>query len=182
MTGPSVMTTRPSVSIGWWTSENFSCRKRISMRRFSRLQRYSIKGAQPMRTILVTGGAGFIGSAVCRYLARDPETRVVNVDKLTYAGNLASLRSIENQPNYSFHKADICDEAAISAIMHAENIDAVMHLAAESHVDRSIDGPGAFIETNIVGTYRLLNAALEYWRGLPLSRQEQIGRAACRVR
>lgn len=126
-----------------------------------------------MRTILVTGGAGFIGSAVCRHLARDPGTRVVNVDKLTYAGNLASLRSIENQPNYRFYKVDICDEAAISEIMHGENIDAVMHLAAESHVDRSIDGPGAFIETNIVGTYRLLNAALEYWRGLPLSRQER---------
>jgi len=120
----------------------------------------------------VTGGAGFIGSAVCRHLARDPEIRVVNVDKLTYAGNLASLRSIENQPNYCFHKADICDETAILAIMHAENIDAVMHLAAESHVDRSIDGPGTFIETNIVGTYRLLNAALTYWRGLPEARRD----------
>lgn len=119
-----------------------------------------------MKNILVTGGAGFIGSAVCRHLVGDPEVTVVNVDKLTYAGNLASLRQIENHSNYRFHRADICDDATLLDIMRREKISAVMHLAAESHVDRSIDGPGAFIETNIVGTYRLLNAALAYWREL----------------
>ncbi|MEI4484221.1 MULTISPECIES: dTDP-glucose 4,6-dehydratase [unclassified Phyllobacterium] len=116
--------------------------------------------------ILVTGGAGFIGSAVCRQLAANPQNRVVNVDKLTYAGNLASLRQIENYPNYSFIQADICDDATILGILRDEKIDAIMHLAAESHVDRSIDGPAAFIETNIVGTFRMLNAALTYWREL----------------
>lgn len=116
--------------------------------------------------ILVTGGAGFIGSAVCRQLAVNPRNRVVNIDKLTYAGNLASLRQIENYPNYSFIQSDICDDASILDILRAEKIDAVMHLAAESHVDRSIDGPAAFIETNIIGTFRMLNAALTYWREL----------------
>ncbi len=126
-----------------------------------------------MKTILVTGGAGFIGSAVCRHLVGNPEVRVVNVDKLTYAGNLASLRSIENHPNYVFHQADICDDAAMLGIMRGEEVDAIMHLAAESHVDRSIDGPGAFIETNVVGTFRLLNAALAYWRELGSNGQEE---------
>lgn len=121
--------------------------------------------------ILVTGGAGFIGSAVCRHLASDPKINVVNLDKLTYAGNLASLRQIENHPNYSFLQADICDDATVLAALRAHEIDVVMHLAAESHVDRSIDGPGAFIETNIVGTFRLLNAALAYWRELPEPRK-----------
>lgn len=114
--------------------------------------------------ILVTGGAGFIGSAVCRHLADDPKVNVVNLDKLTYAGNLASLRQIENHPNYSFLQTDICDDTSVLEALRAHEIDVVMHLAAESHVDRSIDGPGAFIETNIVGTFRLLNAALAYWR------------------
>ncbi|MFQ0814945.1 dTDP-glucose 4,6-dehydratase [Brucella anthropi] len=121
--------------------------------------------------ILVTGGAGFIGSAVCRHLAADPKINVVNLDKLTYAGNLASLRQIENHPNYSFLHADICDDATVLEALRAHEIDVVMHLAAESHVDRSIDGPGAFIETNIVGTFRLLNAALAYWRELPEPRK-----------
>src|SRR5690606_38742283 len=116
--------------------------------------------------ILVTGGAGFIGSAVCRHLASDPKVNVVNLDKLTYAGNLASLRQIENHPNYSFLQADICDDIGVLEALRANEIDVIMHLAAESHVDRSIDGPGAFIETNIVGTFRLLNAALTYWREL----------------
>lgn len=116
--------------------------------------------------ILVTGGAGFIGSAVCRYLADDPNVNVLNFDKLTYAGNLASLRQIENFPNYSFLQGDICDDARMLQVLRENEIDSVMHLAAESHVDRSIDGPGAFIETNIVGTFRLLNAALAYWRNL----------------
>ncbi|MBB3315508.1 dTDP-glucose 4,6-dehydratase [Rhizobium sp. BK181] len=122
--------------------------------------------------ILVTGGAGFIGSAVCRHLVRDSANRVINVDKLTYAGNLQSLRQIENLPNYRFVQADIGDEATIIDILRNENIDVVMHLAAESHVDRSIDGPAVFIETNIVGTYRLLNAALTYWRELGVGRKE----------
>ncbi|MEW9834631.1 dTDP-glucose 4,6-dehydratase [Mesorhizobium sp. ZMM04-4] len=115
---------------------------------------------------LVTGGAGFIGSAVCRLLCANPVHTVVNVDKLTYAGNLTSLRQIENHPNYSFVKADICDAATIGDLLRRHEIDVIMHLAAESHVDRSIDGPADFIETNIVGTFRLLSAALSYWRGL----------------
>lgn len=122
---------------------------------------------------LVTGGAGFIGSAVCRHLASDTAHYVVNVDKLTYAGNLNSLRAIESHPNYLFRQLDICDDAGVLSLMRAENIDTVMHLAAESHVDRSIDGPAAFIETNIVGTFRLLNAALAYWRELPGGRKEK---------
>jgi len=121
---------------------------------------------------LVTGGAGFIGSAVCRHLCANPAYRVTNLDKLTYAGNLASLRPIENAHNYRFEQADICDERTMLDILRRDDIDIVMNLAAESHVDRSIDGPGAFIETNIVGTYRILNAALEYWRGLPEARQD----------
>jgi dTDP-glucose 4,6-dehydratase len=117
--------------------------------------------------ILVTGGAGFIGSALCRHLALNTAYKVVNLDKLTYAGNPASLTSLANAPNYRFVEGDICDQAKVLNLLRAENIGAVMHLAAESHVDRSIDGPAAFIETNIVGTFRLLAAALEYWRGLP---------------
>ncbi|MER9971835.1 dTDP-glucose 4,6-dehydratase [Mesorhizobium sp. M0060] len=116
---------------------------------------------------LVTGGAGFIGSAVCRHLCGNPDHRVTNLDKLTYAGNLASLRAIETAHNYRFERADICDDRTVLKVMHRDRVDVVIHLAAESHVDRSIDGPGAFIETNIVGTYRLLNSALEYWRRLP---------------
>ncbi|WP_137932243.1 dTDP-glucose 4,6-dehydratase [Mesorhizobium comanense] len=122
---------------------------------------------------LVTGGAGFIGSAVCRHLCANPVYRVTNLDKLTYAGNLASLRPIENAHNYSFAHADICDERAVLDLLRRHDIDIVMNLAAESHVDRSIDGPGAFIETNIVGTYRILNAALEYWRGLSDERKDR---------
>ncbi|MGX5668995.1 dTDP-glucose 4,6-dehydratase [Rhizobium daejeonense] len=122
--------------------------------------------------ILVTGGAGFIGSAVCRHLTTDLKHRVVNVDKLTYAGNLNSLRSIENNPGYRFIQADICDDAQMLKILRENDVDAIMHLAAESHVDRSIDGPAAFIETNIIGTFRLLNAALTYWRELSQERKE----------
>jgi dTDP-glucose 4,6-dehydratase len=113
--------------------------------------------------ILVTGGAGFIGSAVCRLLASDPETRVVNLDKLTYAGNLASLRSVEGFSNYRFVQGDIGDESLVCDVLRAENIDVVMNLAAESHVDRSIDGPAEFINTNIVGTFRLLQACLQHY-------------------
>jgi dTDP-glucose 4,6-dehydratase len=117
------------------------------------------------RTVLVTGGAGFIGSAVCRHLV-GAGTRVVNLDKLTYAGNLASLAEIEKAPNYRFVRGDICDGALVSRLLAEERVDTVMHLAAESHVDRSIDGPSDFIQTNIVGTFTLLEAALGYWRGL----------------
>lgn len=117
--------------------------------------------------ILVTGGAGFIGSAVCRHLVKDPANVVVNLDKLTYAGNLDSLRSIENRHNYKHVKVDICDEARVLQILQQERIEAIMHLAAESHVDRSIDGPAAFIQTNVVGTYHLLSAALTHWKVLP---------------
>jgi dTDP-glucose 4,6-dehydratase len=115
------------------------------------------------RRVLVTGGAGFIGSAVVRRLV-GRGYRVVNVDKLTYSGNLESLRDIADARNYRFYQADVCDQRAMLEIMRREDVGAVMHLAAESHVDRSIDSPGVFVETNVVGTFRLLNAALAWWR------------------
>jgi dTDP-glucose 4,6-dehydratase len=114
---------------------------------------------------MVTGGAGFIGSAVVRRLV-GRDYQVTNVDKLTYAGNLDSLRDVEGRPNYRFVQADICDRQAIRDLLAEQRIEAVMHLAAESHVDRSIDGPAAFVETNIVGTFRLLEAALQHWRSM----------------
>jgi dTDP-glucose 4,6-dehydratase len=117
--------------------------------------------------VLVTGGAGFIGSAVCRLLVGELGVSVLNVDKLTYAANLASLNGIENDPRYSFQRADIADRAAIAGLFAAFRPDAVLHLAAESHVDRSIDGPGEFIRTNIEGTYVLLEAARDYLRAVP---------------
>ncbi|OOH00423.1 dTDP-glucose 4,6-dehydratase [Neisseria meningitidis] len=117
--------------------------------------------------ILVTGGAGFIGSAVVRHIINDTQDAVVNVDKLTYAGNLESLESLANHPRYAFEQVDICDRAALDRVFAEHQPDAVMHLAAESHVDRSIDGPAAFIETNIVGTYTLLEAARAYWHDMP---------------
>lgn len=116
--------------------------------------------------ILVTGGAGFIGSAVVRHIINNTQDSVVNVDKLTYAGNLESLAEISDSERYSFEHADICDAEAMARIFAQHQPDAVMHLAAESHVDRSITGPAAFIETNIVGTYVLLEAARNYWSGL----------------
>ena len=123
-----------------------------------------------MLKVLVTGGAGFIGSAVCRLLVGELGASVLNVDKLTYAANPSSLRPIENNPRYAFRQADVCDRAAISALLRDFAPDAVLHLAAESHVDRSIDGPAAFVKTNVEGTYALLEAALDYWRGLPTQR------------
>jgi len=117
--------------------------------------------------ILVTGGAGFIGSAVCRLFVGEFGETVLNLDKLTYAANLASLKPIENSPHYRFQRGDIADRALMSELLRSFQPDAILHLAAESHVDRSIDGPGAFIKTNIEGTYLLLEAALDYWRHLP---------------
>jgi dTDP-glucose 4,6-dehydratase len=124
-------------------------------------------------SLLVTGGAGFIGSAVCRHLVGKGGYRVVNLDKLTYAGNLESLSSIEASPDYRFVHGDIADDRLVKSLLEEERIEIVMHLAAESHVDRSIDGPAAFIDTNIVGTFRLLNSALDYWRGLDGERRER---------
>src|SRR6202795_2215542 len=120
--------------------------------------------------VLVTGGAGFSGSAVCRLFVGKLGVSVLNVDKLTYAANLASVQSVENDPAYAFHQADICDRATIARLLAEFAPDAILHLAAESHVDRSIDGPGEFIKTNIEGTYVLLEAALEYCRSLPAER------------
>ncbi len=119
-----------------------------------------------MKIILITGGAGFIGSAVIRYIIRNTPDSVVNVDKLTYAGNLESLESVSDSPHYAFERVDICNRAELDRVFAEYQPDAVMHLAAESHVDRSIDGPAAFIETNIIGTYTLLEAARSYWNGL----------------
>lgn len=124
-----------------------------------------------MKKILVTGGAGFIGSAVIRHIIHDTPDAVVNVDKLTYAGNLESLESVADHPRYAFEQVDICDRAELDRVFAQHQPDAVMHLAAESHVDRSIDGPAAFIETNIVGTYTLLEAARAYWHAMPSERK-----------
>jgi dTDP-glucose 4,6-dehydratase len=118
-----------------------------------------------MSAILVTGGAGFIGSAVVRRLVASGQ-RVVTLDKLTYSGSLTSLRDVEGAANHRFVEGEIGDQALVGALLREEQVSGIMHLAAESHVDRSIDGPGVFIETNVVGTYRLLQAALDYWRTL----------------
>jgi dTDP-glucose 4,6-dehydratase len=123
------------------------------------------------KRLLITGGAGFIGSAVVRHVIRETEHRVCVVDKLTYAGNLGSLAPVADDPRYAFVKADIADAAKMREVFGSFQPDVVMHLAAESHVDRSIDGPAAFIQTNIVGTYTLLEAALAYWRALPRNAQ-----------
>ncbi|MEQ1611241.1 MAG: GDP-mannose 4,6-dehydratase, partial [Hyphomicrobiaceae bacterium] len=122
--------------------------------------------------VIVTGGAGFIGSALCRYLVDSKGWQVTNVDKLTYAANLASLKPIDDKPGYRFAKADICDRAAIDRVIADTQPDAILHLAAESHVDRSITGSAEFITTNIVGTHTLLEAARAYWNGLPQPRRD----------
>ncbi len=119
-----------------------------------------------MKTLLITGGAGFIGSAVVRQMINETDYKVVNVDKLTYAGNLQSLVSVSNNPRYKFEQVDICDAAEVNRVFHEHQPDAIMHLAAESHVDRSITGPADFIQTNIVGTYTLLEAARAHWNSL----------------
>ena len=116
--------------------------------------------------ILVTGGAGFIGSALVRHLIQNTSYQVLILDKLNYAGNLASLKDVSGSERYSFDQADICDREALDRILSQFQPDAVMHLAAESHVDRSIDGPAAFVETNVVGTYTLLEACRAFWSGL----------------
>ncbi len=121
--------------------------------------------------ILVTGGAGFIGSAVIRHIISRTSDSVINVDKLTYAGNLESLHSVDQNTRYSFEHVDICDRAALDRVFSEHQPDAVMHLAAESHVDRSISGPSEFIQTNIIGTYTLLEAARAYWMSLEPNRK-----------
>ncbi|EJB8442519.1 dTDP-glucose 4,6-dehydratase [Vibrio parahaemolyticus] len=125
--------------------------------------------------ILVTGGAGFIGSAVVRHIIRDTQDSVVNLDKLTYAGNLESLVDVADSDRYYFEQVDICDRTELDRVFSEHQPDMVMHLAAESHVDRSIDGPAAFIETNVMGTYHLLEAARQYWSSL-----EEANRSAFR--
>lgn len=122
--------------------------------------------------ILVTGGAGFIGSAVVRHIIQDTDNTVLNVDKLTYAGNLESLATVVDNSRYQFSQTDICDRAALDQLFETFQPDAVMHLAAESHVDRSITGPAAFIETNIIGTYQLLEATRQYWNTLSQEKKQ----------
>jgi len=130
-------------------------------------------GAAQPSTILVTGGAGFIGSAFIRQCLRQTQARVINVDKLTYAASRQALAEVEGDPRYSFEQIDICHSAELRRVFAEHRPDAVVHLAAESHVDRSIDGPAAFIETNVVGSYTLLEAALDYWRGLEPAQRER---------
>jgi dTDP-glucose 4,6-dehydratase len=123
-------------------------------------------------TYLITGGAGFIGSALVRQLIAQTAHRVVNVDCLTYAGNLESLAEAREDPRHAFHRVDICDAPELRAVFEREQPDAVLHLAAESHVDRSIDGPADFVRTNVVGTFTLLQESLRYWRSLPPGRRD----------
>ena len=125
-----------------------------------------------MKTLLVTGGAGFIGSNFIRYWLREhPADRVINLDALTYAGNLENLADVEDSASYQFLRGDICDSAMLESIFSEHAIDTVAHFAAESHVDRSISGPGAFIQTNIHGTYSLLEAARKHWAGSAAGRR-----------
>ncbi|CAI1743161.1 dTDP-glucose 4,6-dehydratase 2 [Serratia quinivorans] len=125
-----------------------------------------------MKRILVTGGAGFIGSAVVRHIIEATQDSVLVLDKLTYAGNLESLSVVADNSRYSFEQVDICDRAALDRVFAEYQPDVVMHLAAESHVDRSIDGPAAFIETNVVGTYTMLEAARHYWQPLDAEKKQ----------
>ena len=124
------------------------------------------------KIVLLTGGAGFIGSALVRYLVEETDAVVVNVDKLTYAGSLHSLGGADSSDRHHFHQEDVCDSAAMRRLVDQYQPDYIMHLAAESHVDRSIDGPGEFIQTNIVGTYNLLEVAREYYEQLDGERND----------
>ncbi len=132
--------------------------------------RFADRGTQ-MRKIMVTGGAGFIGSAVCRHLVQVSKQQVLNLDKLTYAAVPGSLCGVEDHPLYRFEQADVCDQEKTASLLEDFQPDAVMHLAAESHVDRSIDGPAAFMQTNIMGTYTVLECARSYWENLPAGRR-----------
>ena len=125
-----------------------------------------------MKKILVTGGAGFIGSAVVRHIIQNTQDSVINLDKLTYAGNLESLTDVADNPRYAFEQVDICNRAELDRVFAQHQPDAVMHLAAEKHVDRSIDSAGEFIQTNIVGTFNLLEAARAYWQRMPSEKRE----------
>lgn len=137
------------------------------MRRNSTEGRFTFEGIEAViRRGLVTGGAGFIGSAVCRHLVAEG-WHVINYDLLTYAGNLTSLKPIDTAPNYEFVKGDVCNREMVLDLLIEKNIDAIMHLAAESHVDRSIDGPTEFVRTNVTGTFSMLEAARHYWLQLP---------------
>jgi dTDP-glucose 4,6-dehydratase len=127
-----------------------------------------------MKTIVVTGGAGFIGSAVIRHLINNTNHIVINIDKLTYVGNLESLLTVHKSERYSFEKVDICDANEIRRIFEQYQPDLIMHLAAESHVDRSIDGPGEFIQTNVIGTYILLEASRQYWSNISNEEKNQL--------
>ncbi|MBK8453860.1 MAG: dTDP-glucose 4,6-dehydratase [Thiofilum sp.] len=122
--------------------------------------------------ILITGGAGFIGSAVIRYIIQNTDDSVINLDKLTYAGNLENLIKVSDSNRYFFEQVDICNRTELERVFRQHQPDSIMHLAAESHVDRSIDGPSAFIETNIIGTYKLLEVARAYWQGLDEMRKQ----------
>ena len=135
------------------------------------------KGDRGGLSIVITGGAGFIGSHVVRlFVNKYPEYKIINLDKLTYAGNLANLKDIEDKPNYKFVKMDICDFDAFYKLMQDEKVDGIIHLAAESHVDRSIKDPFTFARTNVMGTLSLLQAAKLYWESLPESRDSGHGR------
>ncbi len=131
------------------------------------------------KRFLVTGGAGFIGSALVRLLIAETPHSVLVVDKLTYAGNLQSLSSVSGDSRYRFMRADICESGQMTEAIRDFAPDYIVHLAAESHVDRSIDGPAAFIETNVVGTFTLLQAAHSYWNTLPASRRDALSLSSC---